>query len=294
MYRKFCFLFLAVTSIIVAIGCAAPIVFDETGAEFGIMEILVFDVGNADAILITTHGHTVMIDTGEEEHGSKIVAHLNENGITSIDYLIITHFDRDHVGGAAEIIRDIEVQEIITPHYRRASRHYLRFVQAMEEAGIEPIVLKRSTQLEFILDDIIFTTYASDLDFHEYIIGEDYSHLPNVNNFSLVTSISHGNNHFLFTGDARASRIREMLSTASIVNTDFDFLKVPHHGRYSRRSVEFINHIRPRYAVITCSPDRPAHPQVIKALAAVDAEVFFTQNGSILSRSDGNKLIVAH
>ena len=293
MYRRFCLLFLIFIFISFSVSCVAPIAFDATGAEFGIMEVFVFGFENADAILITTDNHTVMIDTGEEQHGSEIVAHLNRNGITSIDYLIITHFDRDHVGGAAEVIQTIEVQEVVVPHYLRESRHYLRFVQAMQESGIHPIVLTSSTRLEFMLDGVMFTTYASDLDFYEYIISEDYSHLPNVNNFSLVTTINHGNNHFLFTGDAMARRLREILSTESIMTNNFDFLKVPHHGRYNRRSIEFINRIRPRYAAITCSFDRPAAAEVVEALEAVGSEIFFVKNGSVLIRSDGNKLIVS-
>ena len=301
----------------IAAGCALqPDAISATGelaeasvdadSDVGIMEVYVFDVGKADAILIMTENHTVLIDTGEDPHGQLITDELLSRGIDAIDYLIITHFDKDHVGGAHTVIRNIAVGEVVVPNYRRDSRHYLRFAEAMRDMGIEPVVLEKFNTLEFILDGVVFTTYPSNLDFVNYNAGqddneEDYDNeddedndLPNVNNFSLVTRVTHGNNNFLFTGDAKARRIREMLSLREIADTRWDFLKVPHHGRYNRRSIEFISTIRPDFAVITSSFDNPADNEVVTALESVGAVVFFTINGNIRCISDGNTLTVEH
>ena len=280
----------------------------EPEPEFGTMEIVVFNVGKADAILIATENHAVMIDAGEEQHGRMIVEYLLNRGITVIDYMIITHFDMDHVGGAAEIIRSLDVREVIVPNYRRASRHYIRFREAMREKAIQPLILEAPDPLRFTLDGAMFTTFPSSLAFVEYIIdrsadedeeeryydvhyNED-DELPNVNNFSLVTSITHGNKSFLFTGDAKAWRIREILQTREIAAIDYDFLKVPHHGRYNRRSIDLINNISPTYAVITCSADRPADAEVVEALKAAGAQVYLTTNGGVYIISDGRSLKV--
>jgi beta-lactamase superfamily II metal-dependent hydrolase len=292
-----------------------PPIDDKPGGDnpdYGILEIIVFDVGKADAILIITEKNVVMIDSGEEKHGGEIAEYLLYREITAIDFMIITHFDRDHVGGAAEIINTLDVSEVVVPNYRRDTRHYIRFAEAMLYNGIEPIILDRDNPLEFILDGVVFTTYPSDLEFINYVIetgvadedeDEDYydeldedsdDELPNVNNFSLVTSITHGSNNFLFTGDAKARRIREILQTQSITETDYIFLKVPHHGRFNRRSEELINSIRPLFAVITCSSERPADPELVEALLAVGTEVFFTSNGSVRCISDGEALTVRY
>ena len=288
----------------------SPETSDENGVPkdigFGIMEVLVFNAGKADAILVLTENHTVMIDTGEEEHGQLIVDELLSRDITVVDYLIITHFDKDHVGGAAEIISSLDVKAVVVPNYRRDSRHYLRFADAMHENSIEPVILKKYSPLEFILDGVIFTTYPSDLDFAEYSVGQDASEadyddeddedieLPNVNNFSLVTSITHGNKNFLFTGDAKARRLKELLSTREIMNTQYDFLKVPHHGRYNKRSMEFILAISPSYAVITCSKDNPADGQIVSSLSSVRAEAFLTTQGAVYCISNGELLTVEY
>jgi beta-lactamase superfamily II metal-dependent hydrolase len=289
-----------------------PPIEDDPGEiypDYGVMEIIVFDVGKADAILIMTENHVVMIDSGEEKHGQQIIDYLLYRDITVIDYMIITHFDRDHIGGATEIISILDVSEVVVPNYRRDTRHYILFAEAMLHNGIEPIILDRYSPLEFILDGVVFTTYPSNLEFINYFIdtGEDADEdfydefdedsddeLPNVNNFSLVTSITHGSNSFLFTGDAKARRIREIIQTDSIMETDYIFLKVPHHGRLNRRSVELIDIIRPLFAVITCSLENPADHEVVEALLYVGAEVFFTSNGSVRCISDGETLIVSY
>jgi len=278
--------------------------------EYGILEILLFDVGSADAILLTTENHALMIDTGERRYGQMIVDELRSREIDALDYMIITHFDKDHVGGAAEIIGSVDVRAVVVPNYRRDSKNYLRFAAAMTAAGIEPTVLEKWNPLEFTLDGVVFTTYPSELDFYAYNIGQDGEDAedaeearyhtgdsedtdgPNANNFSLVTSVSHGNNHFLFTGDSKARRIREMLSMPEIVETDYDFLKVPHHGEHNRRSTLFIETISPSHAVITTSADAAPDRQTMDALNRAGAQVFITAGGNVHCVSDGHILIL--
>ena len=269
-----------------------------------IVEIVIFDAGKADAILITTKNHTVMIDTGGREFGDFLVAELSSRNITELDYLIITHFDKDHVGGAAAVINSMDVKTVVVPNYRRDSRDYRNFSQAKLDNSIVATVLESQNPLEFVLNNVSFVIYPSDLDFFEYIIRQEGDEdeydeeededkeLPNVNNYSLVTSFSHGDNNFLFTGDAKAQRIREILSLEAIIETNFDFLKVPHHGRLNRRSIEFINTIKPRYAIITCSLERPADIEVVEALKEIGAGAFFTANGNVYITSDGKSITI--
>ncbi|MDR2547587.1 MAG: MBL fold metallo-hydrolase [Lachnospiraceae bacterium] len=284
------------------------------------LEITILDVGKADAILLRTANHTVMIDSGERDHeqgasAGFLVDYLTEQGVVALDYLIITHFDRDHVGGAAVIIENFDVKAVIVPDYRRESRHYLRFQAAMQEKGITAQVLASKATYDFYFDGVEFTVYASHQEFAEYIVhdeeedDEDYldrqhqdddnddyiaaRDLPNVNNFSLVTSISHRENHFLFTADAKAARIREILATPSITEKDYVFMQIPHHGNLNRRSLEFINAIQPSFAVITCSHKRPPDVEIIDALADIGANVFLTADGNVYLESDGLRIDVS-
>jgi len=271
-------------------------------AESGIMEVFVFGIGKADAILITTENHTVLIDTGENKHGPHIADYLLSRGITEIDYLIITHFHKDHVGGADTIIKNFGVKEVIVPNYGKESRHYARFNAAMLAMRLENSILTEIT--EFILDNSIFILYPSQLEYREYsdMSDDEYDeddeieeeNKPNENDFSIVVSVNHGDNYFLFAADATAERLDELLSDENIVNTKYDFLKVPHHGKYNKRSLEFINAVSPKYAVITCSLDKPADKKLISVLEETKADVYLTTNGNIYCISGGNTLITKY
>ncbi|WP_026052891.1 MBL fold metallo-hydrolase, partial [Ruminococcus flavefaciens] len=70
---------------------------------------------------------TVVIDCGEKGDGKKITGLLEESGRTTIDYLIITHFDKDHVGGAAKVLNSFEVKNVLTPDYEGTVDEYDKF-----------------------------------------------------------------------------------------------------------------------------------------------------------------------
>ena len=63
----------------------------------GTFKVICMNVGKADAIILRTQNSTVIIDTGEDDEGHEIVSYLQQQNIDTIDYLIITHFDQDHV-----------------------------------------------------------------------------------------------------------------------------------------------------------------------------------------------------
>jgi len=264
--------------------------------ERGILEVYVFGLSSADSILITTENYVVMIDTGERQHGHDIVEALFSRGIFHIDHLIITHFDRDHVGGAYDIIRFLGVRNIIVPNYHRESNSANRFREAKHRVGIEAYVL--TDTISFVLDDATFEIVPSGLAFFIFGNEEDDADetdedifIPRENDFSILVNVTHGNNSFLFTGDAMAGRLGEFLEQDEI--SQVDFLKLPHHGRHNRRTVEFLNAIKPRYAVSTCCHERPIDQRVVAVLENFGTEIFLSIHGGVSARSDGYVLVVS-
>jgi len=262
------------------------------------VEIYVFGIGRADAILITTENHAVMIDTGENRHGVHIARTLMSRNIFTLDYLIITHLDGDHVGGAHTLIRNMMVHNVIVPNYGRESRSVERFESAMLHSSTERHILTET--ISFTLDDAEFVIYPSQLEFFFFAREEDdeddYTRdedAPNENNFSIIVTVSHRENNLMFTGDAMASRLGEVLQVEEITAIDFDFLKLPHHGRHNRRSIEFLNTVNPRYAVSTCCVVRPIDRRVLASLENIGTEVFFTRHGGVHVTSDGYSLTVS-
>ena len=265
----------------------------------GTLEVYIFDIGKADAILIMSKNHTILIDAGENKHGQTIVDYLSDRGISTIDCFIITHFDKDHVGGADIVIENINVKEIFVANYAKDSKQYNQFIEASDSMGIKRNVLTEKT--EFIFDEVKFTMYPSSLEYYDYGNSSDDADdneeadddsVENENNYSIALKVTYGNNNFLFTGDAKAKRLKELLSLDEITNVQYDILKVPHHGSYNKRTEDFIETINPKYAVITCSVAEPADTRTIEALEKVGTIIYLTQNGNVHFISDGNNLTV--
>lgn len=191
------------------------------------------------------------------------------------------------------MIDAIDVQTVIVPNYSRDTQHVANLYRAMGDANLEPFVLTEA--LRFTLDEAAFIIDPTHKPYFAFGDGSDVGdEAPRSNNFSIVVSISHGENDFLFTGDAQSRRMREVMANQNLMRLEYDFLKVPRHGRYMSRSSEFIQTIRPRYAVITDSYERPADEETIVALDAVDAQVFFARTSGIHVLSDGIDLVVVY
>ena len=242
----------------------------------GELDLTVFDVGKADSMVLTSENSTVIIDCGEKGDGKEIISYLEEKNISSVDYLIITHYDKDHVGGAAKVINNIEVKNVLAPDYEESSDEMDKYNKALSEAGITPKLL--TGDLSFTLDNAEYTVYAPKQSYY----GED-----NDNDFSLVTKITHGNNVLLFTGDAMEQRLEEIMDIG-----DCDFLKVPYHGRSLDNLDDFLSAVTPEKAVV-CTSKSEFSADTQKELINRNIEYYATCfNGKIEVKSDGNNLTV--
>ena len=92
------------------------------------INIYVFDSGKADAIIISKNNKYMMIDTGEESNVDSILSYFEKNNIKKLDYLIITHFDKDHVGGASKIIDNIEIGRVLSSNVPKESVYYNNYI----------------------------------------------------------------------------------------------------------------------------------------------------------------------
>lgn len=270
--------FIALTLIFALVGCGAPAEVENSitaPAVTGELEFSVLKVGQADAIIMKTENYSVVIDCGEEDDGGEVLEKLSGMGIDKVDFLFITHFDKDHVGGAAEVISNTEVMEVITPHYESGNDEYIEFKDAVPEQRW----LKLTEDMIFTLDDVLFEVYPP----------KKASYAESDNNYSLAISVTHGDNRFLFTGDAEAIRLTEIMYDAK---GEFDFLKVPHHGKYNSNTKKFIEAVKPAYAVVTCSDKNPADERTVGALDNFGCETYYTLNGDVGVISDGSEIVI--
>lgn len=237
----------------------------------------VMKAGQADAIILKTQNHSVIIDLGEKDDGDEISDFLGENNITDLDYIFITHYDKDHVGGFPKVMESINAKNIIVPDYEGTSDEYTEFIKTVSEKNLT--VTRLTEDMKFVLDDVLF----------EISVPKKQFYKEGDNDYSLVISVTHGENTFLFAGDAEKERLSEVLSE---FGRQFDFLKVPHHGRYNGNTEEFINTVKPQYAVICDSEKNPASNKTIAILKTQKSEIYSTKDGDVQVVSDGKKILI--
>lgn len=240
------------------------------------LKVTFLDVGKADAIVLQSESSTVVIDCGEKGDGKKISSILEESGTTVIDYLIITHFDKDHVGGAPKVLKTFDVKNVLTPDYTGNVSEYDKFAETLDGRGITPMKLKED--ISFTLDDVDYTVYAPKKDF--YGDGDSAE-----NNFSLVTKAVHHNNTLLFTGDAMEERLDEIMDIGKCT-----LLKVPYHGRKLDNLDDFLKAVEPKCAVV-CTDSNEFSGKMQDLLKKQKINTYATCfNGEITAVSDGSQI----
>ena len=248
----------------------------ENAAE---LEVHFFDAGKADAILLTTQSGTVLIDAGEKGFGKTILSYLEEKGVERIDYFIITHFDQDHVGGAAKVINNITVGTVLQSNRPKDSEEYEKYVKALDGAGIEPVTVRE--------------TYAFALDGVSYTVDpprQSEYYTDSSNNSSLIVTVRNGENRFLFMGDAQTERLAEFLDGNPAA---CDVLKIPHHGKDEPLLGELLEATQPSFAVITSSDEEPESTETVGTLERMGVRVLLTREGAVTLRSDGANIAVS-
>ena len=244
----------------------------------GDMTVTIPKIGAADCIIIDAGGHAVMIDTGEDDDAEEIQKCLATAGIRKLDCLIVTHFDKDHIGSAAAILESVPVARVIMPDYACKTKPYKRMTAAIDAKGVPCDRL--TGDIEFTAGDMLFSVRAPKK--AEYADGD--------NDHSLVIYLTYGAKRFCFAGDAEAERLSELLTDGDLA---VDVLKAPHHGRFNENSEAFLDASSPKYVVMTDSDKSPADADYLALLLARGAEAYETRAGDVHITTNG-KYIAVH
>ena len=235
-----------------------------------------YKIGKADAVFIRGTGDdgapfSVLIDTGEADDAPEITEKLRAAGVNTLDYLILTHFDKDHIGGLPTLLSEIPAAHILMPDYVGSGEPYEAMTALFSDNTYPTQVLTADTQ--FICGK---TQFSVSVPKHEtYAKKQD-------NNASLVITVTHGKQILYFAGDAEQLRQEELISELSSAGiTKTALLKVPHHGVYNDGIDAFLAACAPQNAIITCSDKNPPDPETISCLHALDAKTFLTADGDI-------------
>lgn len=245
-----------------------------------LMQLDFLDVGQGDAIYIkTAQGNQVLIDGGPDSSVLGQLGKVMPFFDRSIDLIILTHPDADHVSGLVEVLKRFKVAKVLVTGVRTESAVYQEFIRLLEEKKVE-IVEVRQGQRVHLDESTVFDIYWPGA-----LVTE--SNLA-TNDTSIYGKLIFGNTKVLLTGDA-ASRVEDAL--LPIFNLDADLLKVGHHGSKTSTSLQFIQEVTPNYSVIQVAKENSyGHPskEVLDMLESQGGDVIRTDiHGRVRFLSNG-------
>lgn len=261
------------------IGCNVNLSNDNNEvSQLSGLEIHYIDVGQGDATLIKTDGHAMLIDAGNNSKGTYIQSYLMKEGISSLDYVIGTHPDADHIGGMDVAIYNFDCDTIIMPDCEKDTRTYDDVIQTMKNKNYVLTYPKVGTTYK--LGDAEFTIIAP---------NKNYS---SANDNSVGIILKYGNNRFLFTGDAEEESEKDIINNG--IDISADVYKAAHHGSRTASTERFMKKVNPRYVVISAGEGNSyghPHSEILNYCRMNNIEVYRTDEiGTIIAKSDGNKI----
>ncbi len=249
----------------------------QTAVAEGEAQVHFIDVGQGDCTLVISGEDSLLIDTGEKENAEKICQYMKKNGVDSLDYMLLTHPHSDHMGGASDIIKSIEVENVILPRVSDdmtpTTRFYENFLDAVSEKGMKMTAAEVGAKYEIGNCSLELIAPVRDYD--------------DLNNYSVSAVLSHGDNTFLFTGDVEKKAEKDILENGGF--SDVDVYSAAHHGSSTSNSKAVLDVINPEYIVISCGADNSyghPHDEILDRFEDYADEIYRTDlNGTVVFRS---------
>ncbi len=235
----------------------------------GDMEISFFNVGQGDSIFIQfKDGTDILIDGGPT---NKILSLLSENlpfYDHHIDMVLLTHPHLDHVTGLIDVLKKYNVGMVLESGAPYPTPESQEFEQVIKEKNIRKIVIDHPVSVSFA-DSAILKILLPTESFENKV-------LKNVHDSMMVSELDYENKKILLMGDAE-KKLEQKLTRENTIGV-VDILKVGHHGSKTSSTQNFLNVVRPRYAIISVGRNRFGHPnqEVLSRLLDFGIKTFRT------------------
>ena len=248
------------------------------------LQVHFLNVGQGDCTIIICDGEAMVIDGGPAVASDYVYSYIrNTLELQHIDYVVSTHPHLDHVYGLSAVLNAAPVDLLLTPVLEWDSKAFNNMLKYAEKQGT-PV----SVPLE---GDTLQLGGATVTILHCWPEALDYGR---TNDSSIVTRIDYGNTSFIITGDAEDWSEYMMIDAG--INLNADVLRVAHHGSSTASTLEFLQAVKPAYAVISVGKDNGyGHPHqvVLERLQEVGSAILRTDEiGTIVFQSDGDTLTI--
>lgn len=251
------------------------------------LEVYFLDVGQGDAIFITApNGNQILIDGGPNKQVLRELSKAMPFYDRTIDMVVESHPDSDHIGGLVDVLKNYEVGTIMESGNESNTAVYKELKNLVAGKNIKNILARRGTKIN--LDDGVYI----DILFPD----RDVSGMD-TNDASIIAKLVYGGKSFLFTGDA-PQKMEKYLVFLDGKNLDADVLKLGHHGSKTSSSEEFLGYVSPEYAVISAGKENKyghPHQEVLDRLQKFGIKTFRTdETGTIKMKTDGGNIVFAN
>ncbi len=247
------------------------------------LKVYFLDVGQGDAIFIETPSrHQVLVDGGKNRKVVSELGRIMRFGDKTIDVVMATHPDADHIGGLPEVVDRYEIGLFIEPVVEETSDLNNVLHNQLENEKVQILPARRGQTISFG-DGVTLTILFPDRDVSQF----------ETNDASVVAKLTYGESDFLLTGDA-GIKTENILLNLNPIDIDVEVLKAGHHGSRTSTSLPFAEAVTPLYSIISAGKDNTyghPHQQVLETLREVGSEIVSTiESGTIKFETDGRTL----
>lgn len=250
----------------------------------GKLRIIVCNVGQGDAILITRGTEQMLIDGGPD---NKVLGCLGRHipfYDRRIEVVMLTHPEADHLTGLTDVVKSYSVMQFISPAVGKNTVVYEKLTKAVRDKQIPVKIVYAGDQIKF--GGIKFDVVWPEKEWVEMqAVGKD-----EVNGYAIGGILKYGGFKMMFTGDAD-----QQIEADELVNgrlEQVDVLKVPHHGSKTGMTKDWLEALRSKLAVISVGKNNYGHPteEALKLLSDEEMKILRTdQEGDIEIITDGQK-----
>lgn len=255
----------------------------------GVLTVAFLDVGQGDAIFIESpSGNQMLIDGGPGRQVLGALSKVMPFYDRSIDVVLATHSDQDHIGGLPDVIDKYEAGLFLESGLAASSSTYLSLEGKIERLKIKRLEIRRGMEVNLGNGAILQILFPD----------RDPTGME-TNTASVVARLVYGENEFMLTGDSPQSienylTFQEDLKSSVGNSLQSDVLKAGHHGSKTSSSQNFVAKVAPQYAVVSVGKDNKyGHPnqETIDIFNNFDAKILRTDElGTIIFKSDGQNL----
>ncbi|MCR4330589.1 MAG: MBL fold metallo-hydrolase [Patescibacteria group bacterium] len=251
----------------------------------GVLTVAFLDIGQGDAVFIEApNGNQVLLDGGPNKRVLRELASLMPFYDRSIDVVIASHPDKDHVGGLPAVLARYDVRIAIDPGVEHDTSVYQEFERLVEEEDIERIRARRG-QIIWLDQSVYLEILFPDRD----PVGWD------TNDASIVARLVYGDTSFMLTGDS-PQKMEQYLVGLDGEALASDVLKLGHHGSKTSTSELFLGFVSPLYAIISAGKNNQyghPHQEVLELVERFRIPIFATYEvGNIIMRTDGTNIFI--